>query len=85
MSSRDQPVGEHLARLADAVRAVDRLRLDGRVPPRVEQEHVVGRGQVQAEAAGLEADQEQPAVGIVLEPLDASPRGRASGRRGTRR
>ena len=83
--ARDQPVGEHAARLADAVRAVDRLRLDRRVPPRVEQEDVVGRGQVQAQAAGLEADQEQPAVRVVLEPLDARLRGRASCRRGTRR
>ena len=56
--------------LADAVRAVDGLGLDGRVPPRVEQVDVLGGGQVQAQAAGLEADQEDRAVGVVLEPLD---------------
>ena len=67
----DQPVGEDLAGLADAVGAVDRLRFDGRVPPGVEQEDVLGRGQVQAEAAGLQADQEQLAVRVVLEALDA--------------
>ena len=66
----DQAVGEHRLRLADAVGAVDRLRLDRRVPPGVEQEDVLGRRQVQAEAAGLEADQEQLAVRVVLEPLD---------------
>ena len=81
----DQAVGEDVLRLADPVRAVDRLRLDGRVPPGVEQEDVLGRGQVQAEAAGLQADQEEPAVRVVLEPLDPRLRGRASGRRGTRR
>ena len=60
--ARDEPVGEHGPRLPDAVRAVDRLRLDGRVPPRVEQEHVLGGGEVQAEAAGLQADEKQRAV-----------------------
>ena len=83
--ARDQPVGEHLPGLADAVRAVDGLGLDGRVPPRVEEEDVVGRGQVEAEPAGLEADQEERAVGVGLEALDARLRGRGSGRRGTRR
>ena len=59
----DQAVGEDVLGLADAVRAVDGLGLDGRVPPRVEQVDVFGRGQVQAQAAGLEADQEERAVG----------------------
>ena len=50
---RDQPIGEHVARLADPVRAIDRLRLDRGVPPRIEQEHVVRRRQVEPEPAGL--------------------------------
>ena len=66
----DQAVGEDGAGLADAVGAVDGLGLDGGVPPGVEQEDVVGGGQVEAEAAGLEADQEELAVGIGLEALD---------------
>ncbi len=66
----DQAVGEDVLRLADAVRAVDGLGLDGGVPPGVEQEDVLGGRQVQAEAAGLQADQEERAVGVVLEPLD---------------
>src|SRR4051812_28544543 len=37
----DQPVGKDAARLADAVGAVDGLRLDGRVPPRIEQVDVL--------------------------------------------
>ena len=60
---------KHPPRLADAVRAVDRLRLDRRIPPGIEQEHVVRRGQVQPEPARLEADQEQPAGRVRLEPL----------------
>ena len=63
--ARDEPVGEDRSRLPDAVRAVDRLGLDGRVPPRIEQEHVLGRGQVEAEAAGLQADEEERTVGSV--------------------
>ena len=40
------------------MRAVDGLRLDGGIPPRIE-EHDVGRGrEVEAEAAGLERDEE---------------------------
>jgi hypothetical protein len=67
----NQPIGEHLARLADAMRAIDRLRFDRRVPPRIEQEDVLGGGEVEAEAARLEADQEQLAVRIGLEAVDA--------------
>ena len=44
----DQAIDVHGAGLPDPVGAVDRLRFDGRVPPRVEQEDVVGLGQVQA-------------------------------------
>ena len=40
--------------LPDAVRAIGGLILDGGVPPRVEQEHVIGGGEVEAGAAGLE-------------------------------
>ncbi len=56
--------------LADAVRAVDGLGLDGRVPPGVEQVNIFGRGQVQAQAAGFEADQKDRAVGVGLEAFD---------------
>ena len=49
--------------------AVDRLALHRGIPPGVEQEDVVRRRQVQAEAAGLQADQEHLAVRVVLEPL----------------
>ena len=38
--------------------SVNRLRFDRRVPPRVEQEAVVGLSQVKSGAARLEADEE---------------------------
>lgn len=53
---RDHAVGHHRSLLPDPVRAVDRLGLGGGVPPGVQQEAVVGLCQVQAEAAGLQAD-----------------------------
>src|SRR5262249_43196289 len=67
----DQAVAEDVPRLADAVRAIDRLRLDRRVPPRIEQEHRIGGGEIQPDAARLQADQEQRTRRIVLEAIDA--------------
>src|SRR5207253_1156652 len=60
--ARDQPVDVHGSGLADAVGAVDRLVLGGGIPPGVEQEAVVGLGEVEAEATGLEADEEDRVV-----------------------
>ena len=54
----DEAVDVDVARLSDAVRPVDGLGLGRRVPPRVEQEDVVGLGEGQSDPAGLEADQE---------------------------
>ncbi len=51
--ARDQTVGEDLARLADAVSAIDRLRFDGGIPPRIEQINIFGGVQIETEAAGL--------------------------------
>src|SRR5581483_5202076 len=58
----DQPVDVHRPGLANPVGAVDRLVFGGGVPPGVEQEAVVGLGEVEAEATGLEADQEDGVV-----------------------
>src|SRR5437867_3854494 len=57
----DRALGEHAvgddgAILADAMSAVDRLGLDGRIPPRVEQHHVIRAGEVEAGAPCLERD-----------------------------
>jgi hypothetical protein len=58
-AARDELDAVDGALLADAVGAVGGLVLDGRVPPGVEVDDHVRAGQVQARAAGLEADQEQ--------------------------
>ena len=56
--------------LADAEGAVGGLVLDGRVPPAVEVDHVRGRRQVQAGAAGLEREHEERRAVLALELLD---------------
>ena len=66
----DEAVGEDVADLADAVGAVDGLGFDGGVPPGVEEEDVVGAGEVEAQAAGFERDEEEARGGVVLELLD---------------
>ena len=72
----DRPRAHHLVhlddpRLADAVGAVRRLILDGRVPPAVEVEDVVGGRQVEPEAAGAQRHDEHPRVAArLLEPVD---------------
>src|SRR5699024_7319345 len=45
-------------RLPDTVCSVDGLILGRGVPPRVHEEDIVGLGEVESEAAGLEADEE---------------------------
>ena len=57
----DQAVHLHRPGLPDPVGAVGGLLLDGGVPPAVEVDDVVGPGQVQAGAAGLEARAGRPA------------------------
>src|SRR5437762_3173386 len=46
-AGRDQAVSGYIAGLADAVRTVDCLRLDGRVPPRIVKNDIACGGQVQ--------------------------------------
>src|SRR4051812_28218684 len=55
----DDSAGKDGPLLPDAVGAVDRLGLHGRIPPWVQEVHVVGGGQVETQSAGLETDQEQ--------------------------
>ena len=81
----DQAVGEDALGLADPVRAVDRLRFDGGVPPGVEQVDVFRGRQVQAEAAGLQADQEDRRSRGRSGTARRVRRGCGSGRRGIRR
>src|SRR4051812_17712804 len=57
-AGRDQLVDEDRLVLADAMRAIGRLRLGRRVPPGVIMDHRVGGGEIEAAPAGLEADEE---------------------------
>ncbi len=65
----NQAIREHVAALTDAVRPIDRLGFDRRVPPRIEQKDVLRGGEIQSQAAGFQTDQKQPAGGIGLETL----------------
>jgi len=51
--SSDQTIHCNRQKLADTVGSVGGLILYGRVPPRVEMDHIVGCGQVQTEATRL--------------------------------
>src|SRR5699024_6117644 len=68
----DVAVDHDRLRLPDPVGAVDGLILGGGVPPRVHEEDVVRLGEVEAEAAGLEADEEHRGL-TGPERLDHGP------------
>ena len=84
-AGRDEPVGGHDLGLADAVGAIGGLLLDGRVPPRIEVDDGVGGGEVEARAAGLEADEEDRARSGRSGSARRARRGPWWSRRGTRR
>ena len=97
----DQPVHLDGPGLADAVRAVGGLVLDGRVPPAVVVDDVVGAGEVEPGAGGLERQQEHRAPrppgsrstissrsgdrGAAVQELRRRRRGRARCRSSSRR
>ena len=68
--SSKQAVGDNLILLADAVRAVDGLVLDGGVPPWIIEDDVRGGGEVESRAAGLQREHENGWVFRCLETLD---------------
>ncbi len=53
----NETVDHDVSRLPDAVSAIDRLCFGGWVPPGIEDEAVVGLGEIETEATSLEADQ----------------------------
>src|SRR5208283_586719 len=65
----NQAIGEDGPRLSNAMRAVYGLRFNRGVPPRIENEYILGGGQIQTQTAGLQADKEEPAVFVILEAL----------------
>ena len=52
----DELVDEDLLGLAESVDPVEALPLDGRVPGGVQQEEVVGSGEVQSDSTGLKGE-----------------------------
>ena len=69
----DQPIDGHPVDLSDAVRAVGGLVLDGGVPPRVEQEDVIGGREVEPGASGLQRDQQHRRAVLGLEATHHAP------------
>src|SRR5690606_4094075 len=69
---RDEANDRHRPLLPHAVRAVRRLILDRRVPPRVGVDDVVGRGEVEARPSRHERDEEDVRL-LALEGLDPAP------------
>ena len=65
-----QAVGDDVAGLADAVGAVDGLVFDGGIPPRIVEHDVARGGEVQAEAAGAQGDEEDGGAFALLEFRD---------------
>ena len=55
----DQAIDGHRSQLPDAMRPTHGLVFGGRVPPWVGNDHVIGSGQVEPEATGFQADQEE--------------------------
>src|SRR6185312_17017346 len=69
-ASADELVDEHRALLADAIRAVRRLALDGGVPPAIEVDHVAGGREIETGAAGFQRENEERRAVLPLKLLD---------------
>ena len=81
----DETVDEDGTALALTVGTADSLFLGSGVPPWVEEEDIIGLGEVEAYAASLQGDKEELACGVFLEPsYDAFPVGGCSGEHGIR-
>ncbi len=68
---RDEPVDEDRFLLSDAVCPVCGLSFYGGVPPGVQDDDVVGGGEVQSEAPGFECEQEEWCIGVGGEGMDS--------------
>src|SRR6185295_4923935 len=66
----EEAIGDDGTVLADAVRAVDRLRLDCRVPPRVEENDIARGGEIESGTTGLERNEEHAGPFVGLEGRD---------------
>lgn len=66
----DETSNSHRSGLSDAVHAVNGLCFNGRRPPRVEDEDVVGLSQIESKSTSLHGDEEDAGLGVGLEVLD---------------
>src|SRR5690606_35896566 len=57
-----------LALAPNAMRSIDRLILNRRIPPAIEEENITGELQVQSHRSGPIAHQQQVGVRVILEP-----------------
>ena len=62
----DEAISDDGLSLADAMRPVDRLGLNGRIPPRIAEDNVAGSGEVKPGAGGFERKQENRFGAIAL-------------------
>ena len=81
--ARDEFVGGDDAGLADAMGAVGGLGFGGGIPPGIEVDDGVGGGEIQADAAGFEADEEDRNSVVVLEACRLLPGDLRLSRRGS--
>ncbi len=68
--TRDQSMDDDGSLLADAMGAVGGLGFDGRIPPRVEQENMVGGSEIQPGASGSKRKQHDRWTVLRLEVVD---------------
>ena len=66
----DDSMDQHRPGLADAMGAIGRLLLHGRIPPGVEQEDMIGRRQIQTGAPRFEGNQHDGGAILCREAAD---------------
>ncbi len=69
---RDVAAGDHARGASEPMGAIDGLLFDSVVPPRIAEKNVIGCGQVESDAARLQADEEELRGGIILKLADDS-------------
>src|SRR5262249_42715390 len=67
----DDASGDEVLRLSNTMCAVNRLCFHRRIPPRIENEHILCRGEIETMSTGLEADEEHRTGRVRLKAIDA--------------
>ena len=60
-----QVINSHTILLPDAIGTVGGLLFDGRIPPRVQMDDVIGSRQIQPQSASLQTDEEDGALALL--------------------